>query len=98
MEITHDKRRGVFETIVDGQEAHLTYRLSEGELDVRHTIVPAPIEGRGIASALVKAAFDYALEEGLKPVGTCPYAALWLKRHPEYKGECGKDFNGTCAI
>lgn len=97
MEITHDKRRGVFETTVDGSEAHLTYRLSDTELDVRHTIVPAAIEGRGIASALVKAAYDYAIAEGLKPVATCPYAATWLKRHPEYKGD-GKAQTGSCAL
>ena len=30
------------------------YHVADGALDVRHTIVPGEIGGRGIASALVK--------------------------------------------
>ena len=42
-----------------------------------------PIEGRGIAATLVKAAYDYALANGMKPKATCSYAVRWLERHPE---------------
>ena len=45
---------------------------------------PPALEGRGIASALTEAAYDYAKANHLKPEGTCSYAAVWLKRHPEY--------------
>ena len=52
------------------------------------------------ASALVKAAYDYARANGLKPIATCSYAVVWLQRHPEYQGEVGKDFCGenSCAL
>ena len=56
----------------------------DGMLDILHTVVPPPVEGRGIASALVRHAFDYALRQGLKPEATCSYARTWLARHPEY--------------
>ena len=61
---------------------------------------PGEISGRGIASALVKAAYDYALANGLVPVATCSYAVVWLERHPEYNGKTGKDYagEGTCAL
>ena len=54
----------------------------------------------GIASALVKAAYDYARCKGLKAVATCSYAVIWLQRHPEYQGEVGEDYagQGTCAL
>ena len=40
--------------------------------------------GKGITAAtLVKAAYDYALANGMKPKATCSYAVRWLERHPE---------------
>lgn len=100
MEIIHDKDKQAFRVEVDGHNAHLTYQLIDGGLDVRHTLVPTEINGRGIASALVKAAYDYALANNLKPVATCSYAVVWLERHPEYQGAVGKDYGGegTCAL
>ena len=100
MNIEHDKEKEIFSVVVDGVTAHVSYKLIDGGLDIRHTIVPDEIAGRGIASALVKAAYDYALENGYKPVATCSYAVVWLQRHPEYNGITGKDFGGegTCAV
>lgn len=60
------------------------YKLTDNSLDIIHTFVPPALEGRGIASALTEAAYDYAKANHLKPEGTCSYAAVWLKRHPEY--------------
>jgi Predicted acetyltransferase len=100
MNIEHDKENEIFSVVVDGVTAHVSYKLVEGCLDIRHTIVPDEIGGRGIASALVKAAYDYALENGYKPVATCSYAVVWLQRHPKYNGKIGNDFGGegTCAV
>lgn len=100
MEITHDENRRRFWVTVDGYTAYVDYRLADGGLDIRHTIVPKEIGGRGIASALVKAAYDYACDGGLQPVATCSYAVVWLQRHPEYRGKVGGDFGGegTCAL
>lgn len=100
MEIIHDKAQCRFTTESDGVTAHVAYSVYDGCLDIRHTIVPEAIEGRGIASALVKAAYDYALGEGLKPVATCKYAVRWLERHPEYGGTTSKDWcgDGSCAL
>lgn len=86
MNIEHFPEKKVFQTVVDGETARLMYHVADGALDVRHTIVPGEIGGRGIASALVKAAYDYALANELVPVATCSYAVKWLERHPEYNG------------
>lgn len=100
MNIEHFPEKKVFQTVVDGETARLMYHVADGTLDVRHTIVPGEIGGRGIASALVKAAYDYALANELVPVATCSYAVKWLERHPEYNGKMGKDYagEGTCAL
>lgn len=60
MEIIHDAQNNMFKTNVDGYTAYATYIIKEGKLDIRHTIVPPEIGGRGIAGKLVKATYDYA--------------------------------------
>lgn len=101
MEILHSEAQHRFWTEIEGWMAYVDYQLTANEgLDIRHTIVPEEIGGRGIAAALVKAAYDYGKSKGLKPIATCSYALVWLKRLPEYHGEVGDDFGGegTCAL
>lgn len=85
-EIIHQPEQHLFKTEVDGRTAFVQYRLLGDSLDIIHTIVPRPIEGHGIAAALVKAAYDYAIANGMKPKATCSYAVKWLERHPELNG------------
>ncbi|MBO8478073.1 MAG: N-acetyltransferase [Bacteroidetes bacterium] len=100
MVIIHEPAQGRFYTTVDGYTAHVSYRIENGGLDIRHTIVPEEIGGRGIASELVKATYDYAIHEGLRPVATCRFAVIWLSRHPEYKGTVSPDWHPgkDCAL
>lgn len=100
MEILHDEGGKRFWTLVDGYTAHVAYEICEKGLDIRHTVVPEAIGGRGIAAALVKAVYDYARVKQLKPIATCSYAVSWLQRHPEYGGEVGEDYvdKGSCAL
>lgn len=83
-EIKHLPERNMFVTEVDGETASVVYRRFENYLDIVHTYVPAPIEGRGVAAALTKAAYQYALDNNLKCQATCSYAVRWLNRHPEF--------------
>lgn len=64
--------------------ALVEYRISNNVFDVISTLVPSKYEGQGIAGALVKAAYTYAKESKYQLKGSCSYAAIWLKRHPEY--------------
>lgn len=84
MKIQHDTTKQRVWTDIDGHTAFVEYELTDGGLNILHTIVPPPLEGQGIASQLVKFTYDYALAHQLKPVATCTYAIAWLKRHPEY--------------
>ena len=100
IEIIHTPEKSRFHVIVDGNEAYVTYKIENGCLDIRHTVVPAAVEGRGIASNLVKSAYDYALSQGLSCIATCKYAAVWLERHPEYHGHKSGDWceDGSCGL
>ena len=100
MEILHNEEQRRFYVEVEGYVAHVDYILVDGGLDIRHTVVPQQIGGRGIAGLLVQTAYDYAQAHGLKSIATCSYAVKWLEKHPEYEGCCGSDYagEGTCAL
>jgi len=82
--IVHAPEKNRFEIKADEDIAYVEYTQHDNGLDIEHTFVPKAWEGQGLAAALVKEAYDYALANELKPVATCSYAVAWLKRHPEY--------------
>lgn len=83
-EIVNDERAGRFKVRWGGQEAILTYRVLPGNLMLDHTEVPAAIEGRGVASRLAEAAFEFARAKHLRVVPLCAFVADYLGRHPEH--------------
>ena len=83
--IQHDADAHRFNTVVDGVTGHVEYELAGDVMTLTHTIVPSAIGGRGIAGALVKAAFDHARSEGWKVVPQCSYADSWMQKHPDYE-------------
>jgi len=83
LQIRHDASARAFEVVVDGLRNDLTYRLTEGVMHIQHTGVAPGLQGRGIAAALVRAAFDWAQAGGLKVNPVCSYVRAYMKRHPE---------------
>lgn len=85
MEVKHDESRQEFYVELEGHRAHVSYKIHDEGLDIRHTIVPEAIGGKGIASALVQAAYDYGRCKGLKAIATCSYAVVWMPLQPDRK-------------
>ena len=83
--IKHDPEAKRFNTVVDDVTGYVEYELSGNTMTMTHTIVPPAIGGRGIASALVKAALDHARAEGWKVVPQCSYADAWMRKHSGYE-------------
>jgi hypothetical protein len=89
--VVHRPELARFEALVAGRVARADYRLEAGPgagpgggvMCIFHTAVPPAIEGRGVAAALIEAAFDYADAHGLKVAPQCSYVRVWLRRHPE---------------
>ncbi len=73
-----------FEVQLGSDLALAQYRLRGDAIILTHTEVPSAFEGKGVGSALAKAALDHAREEGLTVVPLCPFIASYIKRHPEY--------------
>lgn len=86
--ITHNKDTLRFETEVEGFTASIEYLLKDNTINILHTRVPRPIEGKGIAAALTKYVLEYAKETRLKVIPTCSYTQAYVERHNEYKALC----------
>ena len=81
--IEHNRAAARFETTVEGRLCVADYRLSGTQMTLHHTYVPPPLEGHGIAAALVAAALAHARAEGLRVRPLCSYVARYMQRHPE---------------
>jgi predicted GNAT family acetyltransferase len=82
-EVRHNTAASRFEATVDSLLCRADYRLVDGVMRMHHTEVPAELEGRGIASDLVRAAFAYAEANGYRVLPACSYVRIYMKRHPE---------------
>jgi len=83
-EITNNKDRSRFETLVNGEFAVLDYIYLNNTLALVHTFVPPKDRDQGIAFALVEFALEYAKEHHLKIIAGCSSVVLFIKQHPEY--------------
>jgi predicted GNAT family acetyltransferase len=73
-----------FEMDAEGELAVAYYRRSPGVITLTHTEVPGALQGRGIASRLVRGVLEIAHDEGLKVVPRCSFVAAYINRHPEF--------------
>ena len=81
VDVKHLPDRSRFEAQAEGLTAYLTYEKEGGTVTMTHTIVPPPIEGRGIAGELTRTAVDWARSEGLQIDPQCSYVRSWLRKN-----------------
>lgn len=72
-----------FEASVGDEVAFTEFVLHSGAMVLPHTVVPAAFEGRGMGSALAKAALGYARDHGLMVKPICPFIAGYIVKHPD---------------
>lgn len=73
-----------YEAVVDGQVAFAAYERRNDEIVFTHTVVPPDLEGKGLASAIVRTALDDARANHVSVVPLCPFVASYIRRHQEY--------------
>ena len=91
--ITENIEEHRFEMPVGNELAFIVYRKEHNKLALVHTEVPEKAEGKGIASALAKFAFEKARQENIKILVYCAFISTYLRRHPEYNAQVEKDYN-----
>ena len=88
MQIQRDEhgRKGAFYIDEDGEWiAELTYIKSDSTLTIDHTEIDEKLRGEGIGKDMVRAAVEYARENGLKVNPVCPYARKIIDATPEFQ-------------
>ena len=86
MKVIHDPNDFRFYAEVEGQEAELTYNYPEDTvLDLDYTYIPPSARKKGLSDLLVQAALDFARQNHLLVIPSCPVVDAYVKRHPEYQ-------------
>lgn len=86
MNIVHQAEKQRFEYEENGHTAYLSYQSLSGSLKIfDHTIVPAPLGGRGIGSRLTEFALNHAREQGWTIQPQCSFVAAFIDKRPQYR-------------
>jgi predicted GNAT family acetyltransferase len=98
LEVVNNSEAGRFEVRLGEDLAFVEYRLLASGILFPHTEVPLAFEGRGVGSALVKAAMAFARERGEKVIPVCPFVAGYIVKHPEFHDLVHPDYRTALRI
>ena len=82
-DVINNAARQRYELQADGGIAVAYYEPRGLKIAFTHTVVPEQLQGRGLASILIKAARADVRERGLKVIAECHFVARYIDRHPE---------------
>ena len=92
-EIVDHPEKKRYEATIEGAIARIEYIKAKDKIYLTHTEVPQALEGKGVGSKLVAKVLENIDQQGLTLVPLCPFVALYLKRHPEWKRLVMKGIN-----
>ncbi|MEM1324876.1 MAG: GNAT family N-acetyltransferase [Bacteroidota bacterium] len=84
-ELIDNEEARQYEFHVDGAVPRIEYIKSGEKIFLAHTEVPQQLEGKGIGSAIIKAALEDIEQRDLTLIPLCPFVAGYIKRYPEWK-------------
>jgi uncharacterized protein len=83
-DVVNNREGHQFEIRIDDDVARLKYAIRDRTIELIHTEVPARLGGQGLADELARTALEFAREQSLRVIPTCPFVRAFLKRHAEY--------------
>jgi len=81
--VRDNPERQRYELAVEDGLVFMQYRRQGDKLLIIHTETPPALQGRGLASALVRGALADVRAKGLRIVPRCSFIVDYLARHPE---------------
>ena len=87
VQVTDNEAEKRFEARLDGElVGSAFYDTADDVIVFTHTEVDDAVEGKGVGSALARAALDAVRADGRrKVVARCPFIKGWIDRHPAYQ-------------
>lgn len=83
--VIDNRARHRFELTENGLTAFADYREDGGVLLIPHVEAPHALRGTGAAGRLMQGLLEQVRRDGKKIVPLCPYAAAYIRRHPEFE-------------
>lgn len=84
--VKHNPEDQEFTVEIDGGGGELAYSLpKEKVIDFSHTYVDEDLRNQGIANELIKTGLQYAQDNNLKVIASCPAVSAYIQRHSEYQ-------------
>ena len=83
MTVQHDADRHRFTADTDAGTAELAYEMRGDAIAYVHTMVPKEARGQDVGSTLVERGLEYARENDLKVIPSCPFVKAYMDRRPE---------------
>lgn len=94
LSLRNDEAGHRYELVTDTDQVlgHVSYRISNGTIDLYHTEIDPTERGKGLGEILVTHVLDDVRDiGGLRVIPTCPFVADVIERHPEYQWLLGGD-------
>ncbi|MBB4079486.1 hypothetical protein GGR28_002111 [Lewinella aquimaris] len=83
--VVNNQEKSRFEVVNGSQVSKLLYQMNGSDkIDLVHSEVPEDLAGQGIGSAMVTTALQYARDNNLMAIPSCPFVASYVQRHPEW--------------
>lgn len=78
--VEHQAEQNRFVVHIQDHVSRLDYELAPDHITFTHTVVPAALQGRGVAAALVRSGLAWARSLGLRIVPQCSYVQAFMQR------------------
>ena len=83
--VSDNPQRSRYEITEDGRVVgFVEYHLRGGLIAFVHTEIDESMEGKGLASILIKYALDDSRARGRQVLPFCPFVNGYMSRHPDY--------------
>lgn len=92
-QLIDNKKDKQYEFHIDGFVPRIEYIKAQNQVYLTHTEVPRELEGKGVGSTLIKKVLEQIKQFDLTLVPMCPFVAMYIKDHPEWRSLVLKGIN-----
>lgn len=92
-QLIDNEKDNQYEFHIDKFIPRIEYIKAQNQVYLTHTEVPKELEGKGIGSTLIRKVLEEIEQNNLTLIPMCPFVAMYIKDHPEWKSLVLKGIN-----